>query len=113
MPQAAIKTSQDNGYARRSLWHQIKMMVTVYLKQSFVQNISQQKKSKIHEITITRSEKKKKVVVKELRTVNKEAITLHCEAHLLVEINLEKLEQILFTQHKEIILFSDIANFFF
>ena len=54
------KTSQDNGYAPRSLWHQIKMTVTDYLKQSFVQNISQQKDSKLHEITITRSRKGKK-----------------------------------------------------
>ena len=34
------KTSYDNGYAHRSLWHQIKMMVTGYLKQSFVQHKS-------------------------------------------------------------------------
>ena len=88
-------------------------MVTVYSKQSFVQNISQQKKSKLHEITITRSEKGKKVVLKKLRTVNKEAISLHCKAHLLVEINLKKLQQILCSQHKEIFLFSDIANLFF
>ena len=54
------KTSQHNGYAHRSLWHQIKMMVTGYLKQSFVQNISQQKYSKLHETSITRSEKGKK-----------------------------------------------------
>ena len=54
------KTSYDNGYAHRSLWHQIKMMVTGYLKQSFAQNISQQKNSKLHETTITRSEKGKK-----------------------------------------------------
>ena len=90
--QAATKTSQDNGYAHLSLWHQTKMMVTVYLKQSFVQNLSQQKKSKLHKITITRSEKGKKVVLKELRTVNKEEISLHCEAHLLVKINLKKRE---------------------
>ena len=71
LSQAAIKTSQDNGYAHRSLWHQAKMMVTVYLKQSFVQNLSQQKKSKLEiTITITRSEKGKKLVLKELRTVN-------------------------------------------
>ena len=54
------KTFQDNGYAHCSLWHQIKMTVTDYLKQSFVQNISQQKDSKLHEITITRSGKGKK-----------------------------------------------------
>ena len=44
------ETSQDNGYAHCSSWHQIKMMVTGYLKQSFIQNVSQQKNSKLHEI---------------------------------------------------------------
>ena len=44
--------------------------------------------------------------------LNKEAIRLHCEAHLLVEKKIKKLEQILCTKHKEIILLSDIANFF-
>ena len=58
--QAATKTSQDNGYAHPSLWHQTKMMVTVYLKQSFVQNLSQQKKSKLHEIQLQEAKKEKK-----------------------------------------------------
>ena len=53
------KTSQDNGYAHRSLKQQVKMMVTGYLKQSFIQNISQQRNSKLREITITISEKGK------------------------------------------------------
>ena len=35
-------------------------MVTGYLKQSFMQNISQQKNSKLHEIIITRSGNRKK-----------------------------------------------------
>ena len=41
-------------------WHQTKMMVTCYLKQSFIQNKSLQKCSKLHETIITRSAKGKK-----------------------------------------------------
>ena len=37
-------------------------MVAGYLKQSFIQNISRQKNSKLHEITITRSGKGKKSI---------------------------------------------------
>ena len=34
------KTSQENGYAQRSLWHQMKKIVKGYLQQSFIRNIS-------------------------------------------------------------------------